>query len=490
MTSPQAHLSALGLTRNPFPPTPDARCYFYTDQLDRDCAEVLHCVLARKGFLLVTGEVGLGKTTFVRRLLDTVADHDIAIALVFNTFLQGRELLATINRDFGLPAREDMAANMAVLNDFLLEQAKRGKTTVMVVDDAQNLTDESLEMVRLLSNLESGQEKLLQIVLAGQPELIDKLEQENLRQLKSRIVKHVHLEGLSLRDTGRYFEFRINDAGGAGRLTLDGGALKLLHQTTGGNLRRIHLILDRCLYGLVSRRSSVINRALIQQAITETEIGRKTATPKSIYHIGWLATMAAIPVVAYAAWQGGYLAAAHKPVLTVAPSLATPMSTVPVPQAKIHPAAATISPPSSAKAPESAKPPTSPDLGHCLQRPEFAQVGRTSAASNLHMASIPAAADKYLTDGPGLCRYEVNGTPWVVWQTGGQNRDLQAPAPNAALQHLQTRLAALGFYHPQAIDGYFGPLTRAALARFQASLGLTAQGEPDDLTLLLLDKTS
>lgn len=325
MTPPQAHLSALGLTRNPFPPTPDARCYFYTEQLDRDCAEVLHCVLARKGFVLVTGEVGLGKTTFVRRLLDTVAGHDIAVALVFNTFLQGRELLATINRDFGLPAREDMAANMAVLNDFLLEQARHGKTTVLVVDDAQNLTDESLEMVRLLSNLESGQEKLLQIVLAGQPELIDKLEQENLRQLKSRIVKHVHLEGLSLRDTGRYFEFRINDAGGAGRLSLDSGALKLLHQTTAGNLRRIHLILDRCLYGLVSKRNGVINRALIQQAITETEIGRKTAAQKSTHHLGWLATMAAIPVVGYAAWQGGYLAAAHEPSLPVAPPLLPPL---------------------------------------------------------------------------------------------------------------------------------------------------------------------
>src|SRR5690606_10455304 len=171
-TATRAYLQRLGLERSPFPTTPDAENYFSTGPIEGELAEAVHCVLARKGFVLLTGDVGTGKSTFLRRLLDEVEDRGAIVSLLFNTFLQGPDLLAAICRDFGVKAGTDAAANLDALNRFLLRCWHDGRTCVLVIDDAQNLDVASLELLRLLSNLESGQEKLLQIVLAGQTELV------------------------------------------------------------------------------------------------------------------------------------------------------------------------------------------------------------------------------------------------------------------------------------------------------------------------------
>ncbi len=460
MNAVASHLALLGLQRNPFPPTPDAQCYFYTAQLDRDCAEVLHCVEARKGFILLTGEVGLGKSTFVRRLLSTVEKRGMAAALVFNTFLQGRELLAAINRDFGIEPQRDMAADMAALNEFLIAQARSGKTSLLVVDDAQNLTPESLELVRLLCNLESGQEKLLQIVLAGQPELLATLEQDSLRQLKSRIVKHVHLVGLSLQDTGRYFDFRVNEAGGAGRLSLHPAALKFLHRASSGNPRRIHLVLDRCLYGLVARRGNVITPALIREAVADA--GFAAATPRRAGLRYWWAVALLVPILGYAGWHAGR-------------------------EDKTQ-AAARRSTQSTAVAPTEASTPPMAEhggLAACLKKLASGGVD----AAGIRMARLPQAMAGRIEPDPVTCLYRAENATWIAWRPALRAADMLAPQPNDAVRSLQSRLAAIGLFDQAATDGRLGPVTRAALAGFQANNGLPAQGEPDDVTLLLLEKT-
>jgi general secretion pathway protein A len=449
-----SHLASLGLQRNPFPPTPDARCYFYTSQLDRDFAEVLHCVEARKGFVLLTGEVGLGKSTFVRRLLDAVGSRSVVAAMVFNTFLQGRELLAAINRDFGLAPQDGMAADMAALNAFLIAQARAGKTSLLIVDDAQNLAPESLELVRLLCNLESGQEKLLQIVLAGQPELLDTLEKKSLRQLKSRVVKHVHLEGLSLRESGRYFDFRVTEAGGAGRISLHPSALKILHRATGGNPRRIHLVLDRCLYGLLARRSTVITPALLQEALADVAINGVRPRRNGLRY--WLAATLLMPLLGYAAWNAGR-------------------------DARTSPAASV-----DADAKVSAAAPNS--LATCMDklaqfRPAEVQTVRLPEVLASRIMHDPAMHD------PATCLYRADDATWVLWQPRLRATDMLSPQPNDAVREMQAMLSRLGLIGPVAADGWFGPLTREGLARFQARNGLPAKGEPDDVTLLLLEKS-
>ncbi|GEM_PF-450477 len=334
----------LGLARNPFPPTPDASAYFFTDALQEQFAEVLHCIRARKGFVLLTGEVGLGKSTFVRRLLDTLPEGEVRSALVFNTFLQREALLSAILRDFGLEPAGDMDEALTRLNGFLMDEHRAGRTCLLVIDDAQNLQPASLELVRLLCNLETGQEKLLQIVLAGQPELEELLGGRDLRQLKSRVVKHARLEGLRADQVLRYFEMRVSAAGASGRIALQPRAARQLHRATAGNVRRIHLVLDRCLYGLAAQGGGTIDHRLLRAALDDLDPGSASARRRPGWH-AWLAMgglgMAAIGVGAAYVWPEAptpaaleapvAVAAASTPVAHPAAGASASAAPVPVP---------------------------------------------------------------------------------------------------------------------------------------------------------------
>lgn len=294
----RAVLAALGLQHAPFPQTPDAANWFQTAELERDMAEATHCLLARKGFVLLTGEVGQGKTTFLRRLLLRVEREGARSSLIFNTFLQGPDLLAAVLRDFGLRPGFDTAANLAKLNRFLLTRWREGSTCVLFIDDAQNLDVASLELLRLLTNLESGQEKLLQIVLAGQPELEATLQQHGLRQLASRIVKHVRLKPLGPDEMARYIAFRLERAGDAGRIEVAPGARAALYRDSVGNPRRVHLIMDRCLYGVIASGRPCIDAALVRRAADEAGIGRVHAWPRRLLAVAAAVLVAAVVVVA------------------------------------------------------------------------------------------------------------------------------------------------------------------------------------------------
>lgn len=438
----QACLQALGLQRAPFPSAPDAESYFLDDARERDLAEALHCLLARKGFVLVTGEVGRGKTTFLRRLVTLAQDEGAAVSLVFNTFLQGPELLAAVLRDFGLRPAGNAADDIDRLNRFLVRKWQEGVTCALVVDDAQNLTPDSLELVRLLSNLESGREKLLQIVLAGQPELEATLARHGMRQLASRVIKHMRLEDLSRGDTARYVAFRLRRAGDEGAIALTPAALAALYRRSRGNPRRIHLIMDRCLYGLVARGTRRIDRALVVQAAAEAGFSARPRRWRLTAAVAALVTTAAAAV----GLQGGRR---HEPVVAVAPA---------------------------------ARAPTAPARAACALEP--------ADGAPLSAFAAPTGALAHLAPRADLCIERHGDTTAVVWRAPPAP-DLAARTPQPALRRLQQALWQSGAFADGDLrdprDGLWGERTRAAIARFQAWHGLPADGLPDPLTRLLLE---
>lgn len=270
------HVKALGFTRNPFPYTPDAFSYFQTRHIEQQLAELTHCILDRKGFFLLTADIGLGKSTLVRRLIMAMQQESVRCALVVNTFLQGSELLSAIVSDFALPATGDLYQDHKILNDFLLKMHRSGTTCLVVIDDAQNLSKSSLEMIRLLSNLETDQEKLVQILLVGQQELDIALSSNDLRQLRSRIANHVKLQALTLEESIDYVAFRLHAAGAgthrvAAQPLIERKAGEMLWLASRGVPRSMHVILDRCLYGMLMRNEHTIDLATVQQAIADTQ---------------------------------------------------------------------------------------------------------------------------------------------------------------------------------------------------------------------------
>lgn len=483
-------LTTLGLVRSPFPPAPDAGSYFFTPHLQEQFAEVRHCIEARKGFVLLTGEVGLGKSTLVRRLLDTLPEGQTCSALVFNTFLQGSALLAAVVRDFGLEPEADLDRNLALLNAFLMDRHREGKTCLLVIDDAQNLTVESLELVRLLCNLETGQEKLLQILLVGQPELETVLSAPELRQLQSRIIKHARLRGLREDEVGRYFEFRINAAGGCGRISLAPSAAQLLHRSTGGNLRQIHLVLDRCLYGLAARNQWEIDRDLLQAAVQDVSLPNEAT--RSGRRWGWVALVGAsaltgAALVSAAQWWSPAPAqsaaratqAADGPVRqpSAAPVLAASAAAeVAVPSA---PVSAPIHAASSAQSPAPVA-----SVCHERVRQQVALAGRSVIVSQ----PLPEPLEKIAADLGGVCTEKLAGVTWATWQANPLIAEAWQSQASSATRLMQEKLAQRGLLEPQFVDGMGGPRTRAALQSFQQSFGLPVTGHPDELTFMLLEK--
>ena len=184
-----AYLKYFGLEVNPFPVAPDVEHFFLSRDIDRLITEIVHGIVTRKGFMALTGEVGLGKTTISRKIMKILEEKGVQTSLVFHTSYQDVELLRAINRDFGLLVDTlEFGDLMNVLQDFLLGQNMEGRNCAIIIDDAQNLSPESLELVRMISNLETDRQKLVQVLLIGQPELMEKLDSPELRQLKSRII--------------------------------------------------------------------------------------------------------------------------------------------------------------------------------------------------------------------------------------------------------------------------------------------------------------
>lgn len=257
------------LTEKPFHITPDTR-FLYLGRKHTEAIELLsYGISERKGFILLTGEVGTGKTTLCRALLDRLPQRTES-ALILNPMLSGEELLTTIVHDFGLrPAGTTPSAYIDCLNNFLLERYAGGGNAVVIIDEAQHLNPAAMEMVRLLSNLETEREKLLQIVLVGQPELREKLKMRELRQLNQRVTIRFHLDPLDLGETAAYIENRLKVAGSNGSVEFTAYALQSVHRGSGGIPRMINIVCDRALTAAFVAEKRVIDDGIMGLAISE-----------------------------------------------------------------------------------------------------------------------------------------------------------------------------------------------------------------------------
>lgn len=267
-----------GLREKPFNLTPDPRFLFLSEKHKEAFAHLLYGIKNRGGFVMVTGEIGTGKTTICRTLLGKLED-DTEVAFIFNPCMSPEELLRTINEDFGIHSRAGSVKGLIdELNTYLLDRKTRGKNCVIVIDEAQNLTPQVLEQIRLLSNLETEQEKLLQIVLIGQPELAEHLELHELRQLDQRITARYHLRELDRDETLQYIAYRLRVAGGRGRIRFTRGAVRAVYRYSGGVPRMINAICDRALLVGYTQESRDVTTAIVRRAAREVR-GERLGKP-------------------------------------------------------------------------------------------------------------------------------------------------------------------------------------------------------------------
>jgi general secretion pathway protein A len=250
-----------GFNEKPFTLTPNPRFIYLSKHHKEAFAHLLYGINNHYGFIELIGEVGTGKTTVLRTLLSQLNEDTYRSALIFNPCLTGVELLRSINHEFGLHSESEYANELLEeLNRFLLAENARGITVVLVIDEAQNLSPEILEQLRLISNLETENDKLIQIILAGQPELSALLALPELRQLNQRIAVRYRLRSMSMDETRTYIRHRMVVAGETGGVSFSRSALKLIHLSSHGLPRLINNICDRALligYGDERRRVTI-----------------------------------------------------------------------------------------------------------------------------------------------------------------------------------------------------------------------------------------
>ncbi len=278
-----------GFAENPFNLTPDPK-FLYLSEVHREALSHLqYGIDQRKGFILISGEVGTGKTTICRSLL-AMLPKKIRTALVLNPSLSDLELLQTINQDFGIdPSPGSKKELLDRLYNFLIEVFVSGENAVLIIDEGQNLTPEVLEQIRLLSNLETEKEKLLQIVLIGQPELLRMLEAPGLRQINDRIVLRYHIHPLTLKDTGSYLKHRLAVAGSLENGIFTGSAVRGIYRYSGGLPRRMNALAERTLLMAYLKGRRRVDLRCVNAAIRELKgnYGERT------HRVRWLVPLAA-----------------------------------------------------------------------------------------------------------------------------------------------------------------------------------------------------
>jgi type II secretory pathway predicted ATPase ExeA len=262
-----------GLRANPFNMNPDPRYLFLTRHTEEALACLTYGIQSRKGFVLLTGEVGTGKTTLVNKLLEWLRLQHVATAFVFNPRMDVPEFLDYMLTDFGISsAAGGKSQKLRQLYSWLLDRHRAGETSVLIVDEAQNLTDELLEEIRLMTNLETFTEKLLQVVLVGQPELDQKLRQPQLRQLRQRLVLQAKTHPLSPEETGAYVAERLRIAGANGQLAFSPEALVAIHRYANGIPRVVNLICEHCLVGAFVDQQKPVTADMVDAVARDFEL--------------------------------------------------------------------------------------------------------------------------------------------------------------------------------------------------------------------------
>jgi general secretion pathway protein A len=297
------YLSFFGLTEKPFAITPDPRYLYLSERHAEALAHLLYGINESGGFIQLTGEVGTGKTTVVRTLLSRVPHH-ADVAVILNPRVTPVEFLLTICEELGLPIsdadRDSVKQMVDALNRRLLAAHAEGRRIIVIVDEAQNLSAEVLEQVRLLTNLETPTQKLLQIILIGQPELRELLDRTELRQLAQRITGRYHLEPLSREETQGYVRHRLRVAGAAEEIFTP-SALTEVHRVAQGIPRVINVSCDRALLGAYTQETRKVTAALVRRAAGEV-YGRRFI-PAWLSWIAGTLSVLGIVVIAFAGWQ-------------------------------------------------------------------------------------------------------------------------------------------------------------------------------------------
>jgi general secretion pathway protein A len=268
-----------GLRESPFNVNPDPRYLYMTRHAQEALACLTYGIQTRKGFIVLTGEVGTGKTTLLNRLLDWLRNDHVATAFIFNSQLSVPQVFDFIMADFGIPCESQEKSQILMrLNQWLLDRYKAGETAVLIIDEAQNLSANVLEEIRLLTNLETSTEKLLQIVLAGQPELEQKLSRPELRQLRQRVTLQSRTLPLSLEETVGYIHERLRIAGAADENIFSLDAIQAIHHYARGIPRVTNLICEHALISAFVDQEKPVLRETVERVACEFRLDQTEPT--------------------------------------------------------------------------------------------------------------------------------------------------------------------------------------------------------------------
>ena len=276
-----------GLKENPFNVSPDPRYLFLTEQIEETLSGLMYGIQTKKGIVTLTGEVGTGKTTLVNRVLDQLHQRDVKTAFLFNSRMNSSQLFDFVLAEFEIPCESrSKSQQLMKLNQWLLERFSSGETAVVIIDEAQNLTFPVLEEIRLLTNLETSTEKLLQIVLCGQPELEEKLNLPQLRQLRQRIMLRCKTSPLTKEQTNAYVLERLRIAGAAtdGESIFSPSAIETVHLYSLGIPRVVNLLCEHALINAYVEQQRPIQPKIMEDVAREFQLDQiePIASPESL----------------------------------------------------------------------------------------------------------------------------------------------------------------------------------------------------------------
>ncbi|HHT9132722.1 MAG TPA: ExeA family protein, partial [Candidatus Tripitaka californicus] len=299
------YLEFFGLKEKPFSLTPDPKFFFQSETHKANLEQALYGIMHREGFIVVTGAIGAGKTTLCRTIYDKL-DRKTHTAMILNPFLSEDELLETILHEFGILEKGGQRLSkkemLDKLNEFLLNTLKGGENAILIIDEAQNLPMPALEQIRILSNLETDKEKLLQIILVGQLGLLRLLNSPELQQLDQRISVKCQINPLKKEEVQRYIEYRITVAGSSGEVAFAPDALDLIYEYSLGIPRVINLICDRSLLGAYTQQTTKINKALVLKAVENLKLEKPVMSKQKMAEL----TSGAPPAAPASATPGGH----------------------------------------------------------------------------------------------------------------------------------------------------------------------------------------
>jgi general secretion pathway protein A len=522
------YLEFFRLKDRPFSLAPDPRFIFMSESHREALAHLLYGVQEGHGFIEVVGQVGTGKTTLCRTLLEQIGGQ-AEIGFIFNPSPSEIELLTSINREFGLPTQARTRSELVQeLNQFLLRQKQAGRRVVLVIDEAQNLDPAVLEQVRLLSNLETDSDKLLQIVLFGQPELDENLGRSDLRQLRQRITVRWRLRPFGVREVGQYLEHRLAVAGHQGSSPFSAGAVRAIRWRSGGIPRLINAIADRALLLAFSRGRARVSARLALRAANEL--------PASEF-AGWRATTGLSPSTAAGLVSVGVLSgvlfAALVPAVDAGSrwaqlvGLRRSLSEEVRSLAELEPRLRALGPARSSKLaldavlerwglePLRAATPDPSYYPEALRQATRLRVFPTDAAlDQILTLDLPAVLEIEIEPGErrwtalaeateagevvlqlGRERFRMsnqelqriwNGRAFFVWNNFNSLPALEPGMRGNAVRWVQSRLIDLGFLHPGDASGDFDELTAEAVRRFQQGRALAPTGSVGPETLIAL----